>query len=147
MRRYWLESIPLDNNGKELEGSEGAEAIEYIVFLFRLEGEMKELSYEEKKEKRQVVSRAMLDAFWAWVDETASTPTTNEKLTKALNYTINHKKQLEMFLEDGRLDISNNLCESHIRPFATARLAVCRHSERSSSKCCSLHFGGKCTSQ
>lgn len=123
VRRYWLESIPLDNNGKELEGSKGAEAIEYIDLLFRLEGEMKELSYEEKKEKRQVASRAMLDAFWTWVDETASTPTTNEKLTKALNYTINHKKQLEMFLEDGRLDISNNLCESHIRPFATARRA------------------------
>ena len=57
------------------------------------------------------------------MDETASTPTTNEKLTKALNYTINHKKQLETFLEDGRLAISNNLCESHIRPFATARRA------------------------
>ena len=28
-----------------------------------------------------------------------------------------------MFLEDGRLEISNNLCESHIRPFATARRA------------------------
>lgn len=26
-------------------------------------------------------------------------------------------------MEDGRLDISNNLCESHIRPFATARRA------------------------
>ena len=25
------------------------------------------------------------------------------------------------FLEDGRIEISNNLCESHIRPFAVAR--------------------------
>ena len=123
VRRYYVESIPLDSNGKELENSKGAEAREYIDLLFKLEDEMKDLSYEEKREKRQVASRAMLDAFWAWVDETAATPTTNEKLTKALNYTINHKKQLETFLEDGRLAISNNLCESHIRPFATARRA------------------------
>ena len=50
-------------------------------------------------------------------------PTTNEKLTKALNYATNHRHQLETFLEDGRLEISNNLCETHIRPFATGRRA------------------------
>lgn len=34
---------------------------------------------------------------------------------------MNHRNKLETFLEDGRLEISNNLCESHIRPFATGR--------------------------
>ena len=34
-----------------------------------------------------------------------------------------NSEDLETFLEDGRLAISNNLCESHIRPFATARRA------------------------
>lgn len=48
---------------------------------------------------------------------------TNDKLTKALDYVQNQKKHLETFLEDGQLVISNNLCESHIRPFATARRA------------------------
>ena len=123
LRRYYIESIPLDNNGRELEGSKGAEAREYINLLFKLEKEMKELSYEERKEKRQEASRAVLDAFWTWVEETSAIPTTNEKLTKALNYSLNHRQQLETFLEDGRLEISNNLCESHIRPFATARRA------------------------
>ena len=66
---------------------------------------------------------AILDAFWAWVEETSEIPTTNEKLTKALGYAKNQRKYLETFLEDGRLPISNNLCESHIRPFATSRRA------------------------
>ena len=123
LRRYYIESIPLDNNGRELEGSKGAEAREYINLLFKLEKKMKELSYEERKEKRQEASRAVLDAFWTWVEETSAIPTTNEKLTKALNYSLNHRQQLETFQEDGRLEISNNLCESHIRPFATARRA------------------------
>ena len=49
--------------------------------------------------------------------------TTNELLTKALQYAINQREYLETFLEDGRLPLTNNLCESHIRPFATARCA------------------------
>ena len=122
-KRYYLESIPLDQNGKEIPGSKGAEAREYIDLLFQLEKEMKELSPKERKEKRQTASRAVLDAFWAWHEKTSAMYTTNEELTKALAYTANQRKGLEMFLEDGRLEISNNLCESHIRPFAAARRA------------------------
>jgi len=120
-RRYFIESIPLDTKGKELPGSKGAEARGFIDSLFRVEKEIKELSYEDRKRKRQVASTAILDAFWSWCEETSAIPTTNKNLTTALNYAINHRKQLEMFLEDGRLEISNNLCESHIRPFATGR--------------------------
>lgn len=123
LRRYYIDSIPLDNSGKEIPGSKGAEGREYVNLLFRLEKEISDLSYEDKKAKRQEASRALLDAFWSWVENTITIPTTNEKLTKALNYSLNHKNELEMFLEDGRLEISNNLCESHIRPFATARRA------------------------
>ena len=123
LRRYYIDSIPLDSSGKEIPGSKGAEGREYINLLFNLESEMSDLPYNERKVKRQEASRALLDAFWSWVENTISIPTTNEKLTKALNYSLNHKKEFEMFLEDGRLEISNNLCESHIRPFATARRA------------------------
>ena len=50
--------------------------------------------------------------------------TTNEKLTQALGYTRNQRKYLETFPEDGRIPISNNLCEANIKPFATARRAL-----------------------
>ena len=120
-RRYFIESIPLDNKGKEIPGSKGAEGREFINLLFKLEDEMKELSYEEKKEKRQEASQAILDAFWSWVEEVSALSTTNENLTKALTYAKNQKKYLETFLEDGRLPISNNLCEANIKPYATAR--------------------------
>ena len=123
VRRYYIESIPLDNNGKELSGSKGAEGREYINLLFKVEEEIKDLSYGEKKQKRQEASRPILDAFWAWVEETSALATTNEKLTQALGYSKNQKEYLETFLEDGRLPISNNLCEANIKPFATARRA------------------------
>jgi transposase len=123
VRRYMIESIPLDNRGKEIPGSKGAEGRDFINLLFKLEDEMKDLSPEIRKEKRQVASRAILDAFWSWIEKTSVLSTTNEKLTKALTYASNHKDYLETFLEDGRLPISNNLCEANIKPYANARRA------------------------
>jgi len=122
-RRYYIESIPLDNNGKELPGSKGAEGREYINCLFKVEEQIKDLPYEERKQKRQEASRPILDAFWTWVTETSALKTTNEKLTEALTYSTNQRRGLETFLEDGRLPLSNNLCEANIKPYATARRA------------------------
>lgn len=121
VRRYDIESIPLDSRGKELPGSKGAEGRAFINLLFKVEDKIKDLSAEEKKQKRQEASRPILDAFWSWVEKTSSLSTTNEALTKALVYSVNQRKYLETFLEDGRLPISNNLCEANSKPFATAR--------------------------
>lgn len=107
-RRYFIDSIPLDNNGKEILGSKGAEGREHINLLFKLEDKINDLSYDDKKAKSQDASCAILDVFWTWVDETLAMPTMNEKLTTALNYAKNNRAYLETFLEDGRLGISNN---------------------------------------
>lgn len=122
-RRYFVESIPLDTKGKEIPGSKGAEGREYIDLLFKVEDEIRELPYEEKKQKRQDASQPILDAFWEWIEKTSAMHTTNEKLTQALGYCQNQRKYLETFLEDGRIPLSNNYCEANIKPFATARRA------------------------
>lgn len=122
-RRYLIESIPLDSKGKEIPGSKDAEGREYINLLFKVEEEIKNLPYEEKKQKRQDASKPILDAFWTWVEKTSAMYTTNEKLTQALGYCQNQRKYLETFLEDGRIPLSNNYCEANIKPFATARRA------------------------
>lgn len=122
-RRYLVESIPLDTKGKEIPGSKGAEGREHIDLLFKVEDEIRDLPYEEKKQKRQDASQPILDAFWAWVEKTSAMHTTNEKLTRALGYCQNQRKYLETFLEDDRIPLSNNYCEANIKPFATARRA------------------------
>jgi len=42
-------------------------------------------------------------------------------LLTAVNYSLNQEKGLRVYLEDGRLDISNNFCENTIRPFCVGR--------------------------
>jgi hypothetical protein len=123
VKRYYAESIPLDNSGKEITGSKGAEGRAYCDLLFKIEKEISSLTPEKKAKKRQERSKPVLDAFWTWVEKTSALFTTNEKLITALNYSLNQRKYLETFLEDGRIPISNNACENAIRPFATGRRA------------------------
>lgn len=68
-------------------------------------------------------SKSILEAFWSWVENTSTMYTTNEKLTKALTYSLNQRKHLETFLLDGRIPLSNNLCEANIKSYATSRKA------------------------
>lgn len=121
VRRYYVESIPLDSKGKEIPGSKGAEGRDWCDRLFHLEKQLKKESPEKRKEKRMELGRPILEGFWTWVEETSEKYTANEPLKKALNYTKNQKEYLETFLEDGKIPISNNACESCIRPFATGR--------------------------
>ena len=45
----------------------------------------------------------------------------NKKLKDALTYAQNQKKQLSEFLSDGRIPLTNSICERAIRPFAVHR--------------------------
>ena len=45
-RHYFIEAIPLDNKGKEIPGSKGAEGREFINLLFAVEEKIKDLSFQ-----------------------------------------------------------------------------------------------------
>lgn len=106
-----------------MPGSKGNEGQDYINKLFKIEDNASDLSLDKKLQKRQEESRPLLEAFWLWVEKTKALYTTNEDLTKALNYATNNKENLMRFLDDPKIPISNNRCESVIRPFATHRRA------------------------
>ena len=58
-------------------------------------------------------------AFWSWVSE--QRPVRNTKFHKALQYAAGRKPYLDVYLEDGRCSLSNNLSENAIRPFTIGR--------------------------
>ena len=56
-----------------------------------------------------------------WMDETILKETPKSKLGKAINYALNRWTELNVYLADGRFEISNNLIENLIRPVAVGR--------------------------
>jgi transposase len=118
LRRYYLEAIPLDSAKKEIPGSGGAIGRDYCDKLFKLERKWKKLAPEERKKNRLIYSVPVLEAFFAWAEDTI---TGQENLKKAINYTLNHKKYFTNFLLDGRIPLSNNLSEVAVKPVALTR--------------------------
>ncbi|MEQ8156031.1 MAG: IS66 family transposase, partial [Clostridiaceae bacterium] len=118
LRRYYLDAIPLDSSKKEIPGSGGAIGRAYCDKLFKLERKWKELCPKERKKNRLIYSVPVLDAFFAWAENTF---TNQDALKKALKYTLNHKKYFTNFLLDGRIPLSNNLSEIAVKPVAITR--------------------------
>jgi hypothetical protein len=58
-----IDSIPLTSNVNEIPGSKGVEGRSFIDLLFKVENEIKDLPYEEIREKRLERSPPILDVF------------------------------------------------------------------------------------
>lgn len=120
-RRYFYESVPLDENKKMVTSSDGYQGVKYIDELFEVEREIEDLTIEQKVQTRNEKSKPILEKFYKWVYSTSEKYVTNKKLREALTYVQNQKKNLSKFLEDGRIPLTNSKAERAIRPFAVHR--------------------------
>jgi transposase len=98
-------------------------ALEFYRQLYKIEREAKEkqLTPVQRYALRQEKSKPILEKFKAWLDELYPTVLPQSPLGKAMNYCIKLWPGLNRFLEDGRLEIDNNLTEQQIKPLVIAR--------------------------
>ena len=117
LRRKFHDAVTVLPNGKKSGTAVEGEA--YCEKLFQLERTFADLSPEQRKQKRQELAKPILDEFLSW----GSTRITSgkSKLGEALTYLHNNGKELSEYLNDGRLEISNNLAERSIKPFVIDR--------------------------
>lgn len=95
------------------------EAIKRCDALFGIEGKANSLTVEARYQIRQEQSTQLLDEFFDWLRSIG--PTGKTKLGVAINYCLKQEKWLRTFLEDGRIELSNNLAERSIKPFVMSR--------------------------
>ncbi|MCL2046741.1 MAG: IS66 family transposase [Oscillospiraceae bacterium] len=115
LRRRFNEAMPK----KADESTPARIGFEYCQKLFALERKFEELSPEERLEKRLELSKPVLDDFYAWI--VTVNPLAGSKLYHAIAYAVNQREPLSAFLLDGRIEISTNRIENHIRPFTIGR--------------------------
>ena len=119
LRRYFVDALPKDI--KSAEATLLSQGIAFCNKLFEIEKALENLSSEERKSERLKQEKPVLDAFWSWVDSSKGHILPKSKLSEALNYASNQKKELMNYLLDGSCSISNNLAENSIRPFTIGR--------------------------
>lgn len=110
-----VESLPKP----EQADSAALEGQRYCTQLFLLEEKWKELSPEERHKQRQEQAKPILDALLTWAQGKNAAP--KSALGKAIYYLKEQWPYLIRYLDDGRLELSNNRAERSIKPFVMGR--------------------------
>ena len=98
-------------------------ALGAIQYLYRIEDICRRygLGPERRRQLRQRYARPAYTALLEWVNEQRRTNLSKGGIGKALSYAHNHLPRLGAYLDDGRIEIDNNLIENKIRPLALGR--------------------------
>ena len=104
---------------EDREGSNALRGKRYCDKLFELERGFGGLDPDERFKKRQEFSKPLLESFFAWLHSQRAVP--KVPIGVAVQYALNQREYLERYLQDGRLEISNNRAERSIKPFVIDR--------------------------
>jgi transposase len=117
-RRKWWEAAVTTKE------PEAREALLRVRALFKLEEQWADLAPKQRHERRQRISRPMLDDFFAWAAGVFERVRgVRGPLATAFGYAIRQRDALCRFLDDGRLRLENNASERALRGIATGRKA------------------------
>jgi len=97
------------------------EALARIAAIYHIESDIRGQSAEDRRAIRQQNSRALVAAFEPWLREKLALISQKTKLAEAIRYALARWDGLSLFLDDGRVEIDNNIVERAIRPLALTR--------------------------
>ena len=113
-----LNALPANKRASPVAARQG---LEFCNRLFAIERDLEEATPEERRQTCLERSRPVLEMFSEWLHEQKTKVLPKSALGQAISYCLNQWDKLTTFLQDGRLEISNNRCERAIRPFVIGR--------------------------
>ncbi len=116
VRRKWMECLP---KGIEDKNSKAAQALELVEQIFAEDKRLEGLPEDEVYEQRLERIKPLLERYWELLGSISAVGGSN--LDKAVNYSLNNRRELEAFLLDGRLELTNNRAERAVKPFVMGR--------------------------
>jgi transposase len=103
------------------KGGIAKEALDRIGALFDIERVIAGRPANIRREVRQRTARPKIDALATWFDAQLKLIPGKSDLARAIRYARSRWGALTRYLDDGRLEISNNAAENQIRPVALGR--------------------------
>jgi transposase len=104
----------------DLHASNGSpiakEALERIGVLFDIERSIAGKSPDVRQQVRAQLAKPRLEELATWFDQELQRVPGRSELAKAIRYARSRWTALNRYIEDGRLEISNNAVENAIRP-------------------------------
>ncbi|MGA0565683.1 IS66 family transposase [Ancylobacter sp. VNQ12] len=97
------------------------EALQRIAALYHVEAHIRGRTPEERRDARQQRSKPIIDALEPWLRQKLALISQKTKLAEAIRYALSRWAGLGLFLDDGHIELDNNIVERSIRPLALTR--------------------------
>ena len=97
------------------------EALARYAKLYKLESDFKKANPQQVLQMRQTKAKPLWSDFVLWAEKTKYEGVAHPGTVKALNYFLKYKAELQTYLSDGRLPISNILAEHVAKHVAVSR--------------------------
>ena len=98
-----------------------AEALARIASLYAIEAEIRGTAAEHRRAVRTARSRPIVEALHVWLQQQVPRLPGGSDLARAMRYALRHWEGLSAFLDDGRIEMDNNVVERAIRPVTLNR--------------------------
>ena len=97
--------------------------LKLLARVYRIEhlADARELAPDDRAVLRRDRTAPVMEKLHRWCGLTRAQESPGTDLAKAAGYFVNHWSALTRFLEDGRLDPDNNVCEAQLRDIALGR--------------------------
>ena len=96
-------------------------ALSMIQAIYREEKLLKDLPAGERKIRRQLSVKPLVEAYFVWVRENLPKVPQKSKTWEGFSYSLNQEKYLKVFLDDGEVPMDNNAAEQSIRGFCIGK--------------------------
>jgi transposase len=97
------------------------EALHRIAKLYAIEKGIRGQPKELRERVRQLESMPLLSEHHAWLITTYGVVSKKSELGKAIAYSLNRWQALIIYVQDGRIEMDNNIIEREIRPIALGK--------------------------
>jgi len=97
------------------------EALRRIAALYAIEAEVRGKPPDVRRAARQARSKLLVEELFRWFEAQLARLPGRAPTAERIRYALNHRAGLERFLDDGRLEIDNNVVERAIRPVVLSR--------------------------
>jgi hypothetical protein len=106
----------------ERDGSTIAgKTIERIARLYAVEKDARYKPPDERVALRQARARPIFDELESWLKSQLPKISGKTKLAEAIRYALGRMPKARTYLENGQLELDNNICERSIRPLTLGR--------------------------
>jgi transposase len=128
-RRPFFAMADLDENARRRAASKtvitlspiAIEVVRRIDALFEIERHINGKSADERRLVRQELSKKLVEALYLYLGEQRAKLSRGHDLAKAIDYILKRWTAFTLFLDDGRVCLSNNAAERALRGIALGR--------------------------